>query len=148
MSQLELRGGLLTAKTDSSSTERAHSKNERRARFRVWTHTQDLASLSAWFSTGTVCVPSAFEVHAETVEGAGPESARAAASSSSAPAPARARRQVPSSWWTWRAFQHMEGGGTFCTREFGAELSERCRGRSIGKRVVVGALFQHWFWFE
>ena len=26
MSQLELRGGLLTAKTDSSSTERAHSK--------------------------------------------------------------------------------------------------------------------------
>ena len=36
-------------KTDTASTERWHSRNQRRAKFRVWSHTQDLESLSAKF---------------------------------------------------------------------------------------------------
>lgn len=35
--------------TDTSTTEQWHSRNQRRARFRVWSHSQDLPSLSAHF---------------------------------------------------------------------------------------------------
>ena len=37
------------ADTDTASTERLHSENQRRGKFRVWTHPSDLCSLSTWF---------------------------------------------------------------------------------------------------
>ena len=47
ISELQLVGTL--ADTDSASTERLHSQNQRRAKFKVWTHPTDLATMSSWF---------------------------------------------------------------------------------------------------
>ena len=42
------------ADTDTASTERVHSENQRRGKHKVWTHPPDLASSSAWYMTRTV----------------------------------------------------------------------------------------------
>ena len=47
LQELQLVGQL--ADTDTASTERLHSENQRRGKFRVWTHPSDMASLSVWY---------------------------------------------------------------------------------------------------
>ena len=42
------------ADTDTASTERVHSENQRRGKHKVWTHPPDLASTSAWFMARSV----------------------------------------------------------------------------------------------
>lgn len=46
LAELELVAAL--ADTDSASTERLHSQNQRRAKFKVWMHPPDLTTMSAW----------------------------------------------------------------------------------------------------
>ena len=46
--RLELQLIAQEAETSSASVERIHPENERKARYRNWTHTTDLPSLSAW----------------------------------------------------------------------------------------------------
>ena len=42
------------ADTDTASTERVHSENQRRGKHKVWTHPPDLASTSAWYMARSV----------------------------------------------------------------------------------------------
>ena len=118
-SQVELKVIAIGGGTDTLSTERHHSKNERRARFRVWSHTQDLPSLSTWHTTGVMTDPNPFQVY--TSKDDLEETAQKPASSS---AP---RRRLGPNVWKWRVFLHMEAGGARITAARGAELSARFR---------------------
>ena len=51
MGKAELRVVRNEIETDTGSTEREHSHNQRRARFRVWTHAQPISNLSCFFTS-------------------------------------------------------------------------------------------------
>ena len=62
----ELGGIARGASMDTSSTERRHSVNQRRAKQRTWTHSQDVESLSAWSIAPTVRIDHGGEEENET----------------------------------------------------------------------------------
>ena len=128
----ECQGILSLAEPTSASTERIHSVNERRSKFRAWTHIQDLATLSAWFASKR-CTRG----HADTLALQGHKPARG---DPIAPVPAdgqlgpvhvanqpqpRRPSRVTRGAWAWRAFQHTEGEGVWMGGAAGALLSAR-----------------------
>lgn len=105
--------------TDTASTERWHSRNQRRSRARVWTHVQDFESLSAHFlaqrSRGPVG-PS--ESRPRPTKR--PRRSQNTASDEQGGAALRTGAGGP-----WRAFVHIQAAGRQLTAEFAAELSQR-----------------------
>ena len=127
---MEMRAIWVLADQTSQSTERLQSESERRARFRVWTHQDDLESVSAWFSVRRVCKPEveAIDFERTPIPALGDAVAEPAAKAEPAPRqPARGRRNRTDKpgIWAWRAFVHMEGEGTCLGGPAGALLSAR-----------------------
>jgi hypothetical protein len=113
-------------KTDTASTERWHSRNQRRAKFRVWSHTQDLDSLSAKF-LGMRTRDSGVR---RTDDGERAKRRRQA--------PYEAAKQQEKLMLTshryaggaWRAFMHMMAAGRRITPQLSAVMSEEYRALS------------------
>jgi len=113
--QAELQGVRKFAEVTSASTERLHSENERRGRFRPWTNDMDLTTLSAWFCTRRCKSANIEALHLDVVsppvpailDDAAPDEAPAR------PPPVLARGFGKDRVWGWRAFQHLEGEGVW-----------------------------------
>ena len=116
----ELIALLANLETDTASTEREHSTNERRNQFRVMTHDQTLPQLSAWFC-GRKCCGERGDASSTNSKGKGIDAA-GGKKESSQPAPDRdAYRKCWS--WAWKAYLHVQARGRFLSADVNAELS-------------------------
>lgn len=106
--------------TDTASVERWHSRNQRRAQFRVWTNCQDLETLSAKF-LGMQCRDACV-----VRDDAGRPAKRLRGPRPSAKLGAGPKRRMGKSG-PWRAFVHIKAAGRQLSPEFSAQLSEEYR---------------------
>lgn len=115
---------LASLETDTASTERHHSRNERRNKFRVQTHEQELSEMSAWFASRS-CSECRRDVHstgAPKLKGSSAAPTQKAIRGSRA---ATSQKRKAGWSWTWRAFQHVQCQGRWMCKELAAELSEK-----------------------
>ena len=128
----ELNGVRRFAEVTSNSTERLHSENERRSRFRVWSHQQDLTTLSAWFTTRR-CSKANIEVLPVSVHGpldVEAELRAVMAEEAPIPLPDAPRRPAARGFgsdrvWGWNAFRNIEGEGVWMAGPAGRLLTQR-----------------------
>ena len=119
----ELYAVAAVAGSDTASTERSHSRQQRRARFRVWTHCQDLQTLSAWSLSSQIRTWSSISAPEATAAKA--RSARGLAATTEHARRAAGRRSGGGG--AWRMFVYVNAAGHKPDGAFIRELSERFR---------------------
>ena len=108
------------ADTDTASTERVHSENQRRAKFKVWTHPNDLTSLSSWFVARSHGRQQAYFDRCRGKEtAAGGDTPVSAGPGASGPAE---KKQRGGGGGAWRAFVSLRSSSQKLTAEFSAAL--------------------------
>lgn len=129
--------------TDTSSTERWHSRNQRRANFRVWSHVQDFPSLSADFFAMRArddLVSSCSHKHASD---SGEKRRRVDKSQGLEGGDGQQRPRRTGGGGAWRAFLHRNADGRKLTADVVTELSVRYRNLNDQQRkyyVELGVL--------
>lgn len=121
VAKAELLALAAIVKTDTSSTERWHSKNQRRARARVWSHTQDVASLGAHFLAQRMRGP----IEPAAIGGERKRRRRGAGGHAEHGGEEGGKPRCAGGGGPWRAFVHVEGKGRKLTASVAAELSAR-----------------------
>lgn len=132
----EVRAVRSVIECTTSSTERLHSENERRANFRSWTTPQDLETLSAWFAAKQ-CASAKHDslVYSSRRADRGVPTAGAVAPKPEAGAGKKGRRRWDrDATWGWRAFQHYQGQGEWMGGAGGAMLSVTWRALDAQER--------------
>ena len=109
MGKAELRVVRHEIETDTGSTEREHSHNQRRARFRVWTHAQPISNLSCFF-TSHKCGEWKWQES---------DALRKQCMLTDKPKEHVTKRFS----WAWKAFLHCHGRGAFMSPEKLRQLS-------------------------
>ena len=119
----ELYAVAAVAESDTASTERSHSRQQRRARFRVWTQCQDLETLSAWSLSSQIRTWSSISAPEATAAKA--RRARGLAATTEHARRAAGRRSGGGG--AWRTFVYVNAAGHKPDGAFIRELSERFR---------------------
>jgi len=115
-SKQELQIVASMADTDTASTERLHSENQRRAKHKVWTHAPDLGSMSAWY-VARCSHRQAMDLDRHSGDPAAGQRKRKSRRRPREPAgeePAKKKRRGGGG--AWRAFLHVAGQGHAFTK--------------------------------
>ena len=135
----ELMALLLVLETDTGSTEREHSGNERRNKFRAQTHEKELGELSAWYCTRRCCD------HRRDVTTTSKKTMKRKATADTVGATVEgAAARKPTScrrWsWTWRAYIHVQAKGRWLSPDVAAEISASYRALTQEERAYYEEL--------
>ena len=131
MRELQVVGQM--ADTDTASTERLHSVNQRRAKFQVWTHRPDLASMSSWFLSNGHCRQTTdFSLH----RGRSGSDTRAidGGSGSGAVLPVDQKKKSRGGGGAWRAYVHVHAKDRIMDGPAWSELARGYRSLSPAGR--------------
>ena len=126
--QMELRVVGEFAHTDTSSTERIHSVNQRRMKHQVWTHRCELTTLGSWFLANCHSRQAAeYARHMSPVGSQGPSGSPAASSGDVAMPLVKKHK---GGGGPWRAFLHVHAKGQKLSSADFSALSARYKALS------------------
>ena len=109
------------ADTDTASTERCHSQNQRRLKHRVWTHPTDMASLSSW-ALSRSHIRQAADMARHREAGGSATGRRGSGVDGDVPEP-QEKKQRKGGGGAYRAFLHMKTAGKQWARELMQHMS-------------------------
>ena len=108
--------------TDTASTERCHSENQRRSKFRVWTKPNDVSTLSCWF-VARAHNRQVYERERHRKESRRTGGTRAVSDGVVLPVRKKLKAGQGGGGGPWRAYCHKHAAGRKISGELAAELS-------------------------